>query len=640
MDLEALKEEVRARADIIDVIGRHVRLQKAGSSHKGLCPFHNEKTPSFHVDPKKQTYHCFGCGAGGDVFRFVMEQEHLDFMGALERLATQVGVPFELDGSRGQTGPKKDRLFALHEQATVFFEACLRSPNGAHALAYTHSRGIPASSLRDFRIGYAPKSFDTLLAQAHEWGFSSEEIEASGLFGIREDETSGKFYDRFRDRLMFPISDEQGRVIGFSGRILQPGDSKAKYVNSPETLLFKKSRVLYGIHRARQPIATARHAVLCEGQLDVIRCHEAGILHAIAAQGTAITEEHARILKRYADEVTLMLDADTAGVKAALRSAEALLGSGLIVSVASLPPGEDPDSLVRNQGAGALRSILEASEPFILFQVRTLIHQEGVVTETSRLRVAREVMKTISQAPEAVHREQMLRQASTSLGLSEQALRTDLSQTLTASPRPPPTPPPPTLRPSPSSPPRPLAPPPDTAPAAERLLLEVLLAWPEGIPFCKKHLRPDHLRHPDAATALQALYEAPIPTTTAILDHLREHPAASTLFALIARSQLKLDTEASQPESALRDLILLLRRAAILARIDSLEARCRLLPAEQRGDHESTLWQLTLHARRLEEFRRSSEWDKAAFLLSVLDSQAPLTSDPPQKAIDPAHPRR
>ncbi len=616
MDLETLKEEIRARADVVDVIGRVVRLQKAGGTYKGLCPFHTEKTPSFNVDPKKQSYHCFGCGAGGDVFTFVMEHEHVDFMGAMERLATQVGVPFEFDGARGAGGgPKKDRLFSLHERATAFFQERLHDPATPDALAYTRKRALSDATLADFRIGYAPNSFDTLLRSARDWGFTSEEIEASGLFGIRENSSGEKFYDRFRDRLMFPIADEQGRIIGFSGRILQSGDSKAKYVNSPETLLFKKSRVLYAIHRARQSIASTRKVVLCEGQLDVIRCHEAGVLQAVAAQGTAITEEHARILKRYADEVTLMLDADTAGVKAALRSAEVLLSAGLTLRVASLPPGEDPDSLVTRQGPAALQEVLADAESFVAFQVRTLVRMEGEITETTRLRVARSVMQTIAHATEAVHRDELIHQAAAALGMSEQALRSDMQTALPANlpfrPQPP----------GPAPAPRPTLASHDDLPIPERMVIEILLHHPRGLELCREFLRPSHFHNEETRAALEALYQTQTPTLDGVKDAIRGLPGAPRIYEILSRSTLRLSGEGGSPEEALRDLLLHIRRAEVIRRKQALEDQCRLLPPDRRMEQEPLIWQLTLHARRIEELRKSKDWQKASFLLRMLDSQ-------------------
>lgn len=625
MDLETLKEEVRARADVVDIIGRVVKLRKASGAWKGLCPFHQEKTPSFNVNPRRQTYHCFGCGVGGDVFKFVMEYEHLDFMGALEKLADQTGVPFELDGSRG-SGNLKRRLLDLHERAAAYYREALTSgPEGDAARNYLASRELAADTPENFRLGYAPDSFNTFLALARDWGFSDQEIEASGMVGVSDRPGDrDKYYDRFRERLMFPIRDEQGRVIGFSGRAIPPSEAKAKYLNSPETLLFKKSRVLYGIDKARRAMTEKRRAVLCEGQLDVIRCHESGIVEAVAAQGTAITGEHAGILKRYSDEVVLLLDADSAGVKAALRSAEALLGAGLTARVASLPEGEDPDDLVRKHGGAKLREIVEAADPFVVFQIRTLVAREGEITETSRLRVARAVMETISLVGEAVHREELIRQAAGALGMREEALRQDLKPAAA-------------VRAALAAPsgrtgggfggartvraPRPALPPPDAYPPSEKLLLELLLANPEGIATARELLRPRHLRHPDCVDMLEALYAVEAFTLEAVHDAARQHPAGEKLIALDHQSRLRIGGEMGTPGEALVELIVRLRREQLAREKKRVQEASRAAEAGRRTELEPDIWRISMHETQLKECGMLKDWNRARMLLGLIDMQ-------------------
>ena len=623
MDLETLKEEIRARADIVDVIGRTVKLQKAGPSHKGLCPFHNEKTPSFHVDSRKQSYYCFGCQSGGDVFNFVMEHEHVDFMGALERLAQLTGVPFEFDrGAGGEKGPQKDRLYAIHENITAWYEELLQnSPQGNIARDYVKKRGLSDTVLQNFRVGFAPDSFSALLERLRDAKFTDEEIEASGLVGIRENPGQrDPFYDRFRNRLMFPIRDELARVIGFSGRVLDPAQSKAKYVNSPETILFKKSRVLYGIDRARTAISSGRKALLCEGQLDVIRCHESGLDHAVAAQGTAITEEHARILKRYADEVILLLDADAAGVKAALRSAESLLQSGLVLRVASVPEGEDPDSLVLAKGPEALKKVVHDAIPFIEFQIRVLFERESEINETSRMRVLRAVVETIGMAPEAVHREELIQQAATSLNVRPEALRGDVRPTPPPSPQPGRTFPQSAAQPPRPSPPRKsVAParPADRMPLKEEMLFEVLIHHPELIASCQPHLHPDHLSHEDARELLRGIYAAASPTREALQDALREHPLREKAEAISRRNHARVLSEAMPPQQALEQLVLTLREDVLKRRQQELQHQLQDANAELRGQMETDIWQLTMVARKLRECRMAGDWSSATTILEL-----------------------
>lgn len=612
MDLETLKEEVRARSDIVDVIGRYVKLQKAGAHHKGLCPFHQEKTPSFHVDPRKQSYYCFGCHAGGDVFSFVMEYEKVDFMGAMERLANQAGVPFQLDRGSGRKGPSKEKLIEIHEQTAQWYEAMLWSEaEGQEGRAYLEKRKLDEETARNFRVGYAPDSFERLLARLRDSGFTDAEIEASGLVSVREEARDGeRFYDRFRGRLMFPIRNELSQVIGFSGRVLRSEQSPAKYVNSPETLLFKKSRVLYGIEQARPRIAAGRKALLCEGQLDVIRCHEAGLDYAVAAQGTAITEEHAQILKRYADEVILLLDADTAGVKAALRSAEALLQAGLVLRVASVPAGEDPDSLVIHAGPQALHNVVKDAESFILFQIRTLLAAEEEINETSRMRVVRAVVDTISLAPEAAMRESMIHVASEAMGIRPEALRQDVQPVRRMAQ-------PTALRaPQPAKAASPRL---NRLPTREDLLLELLGRHPELIAHAKPYLRPEHFAGGESRELLKVVLSAEPCTEGGLRDAFRDHPLGPRFHELMMRKRALSSEESLHPERALEQMVLMTREEALKRRQDFLQEEHAGAGADRKAELEMEIWQLTLVARKLKECRMADQWDTAITLLELYD---------------------
>ncbi len=421
-------EEVRNANDVVEVVGAHIQLKRAGSNYRALCPFHKEKTPSFNVNAQKQIFHCFGCGVGGDVFKFIMLYENVDFGTAVRMLAERAGIRIEWkNDDRESGGLSKDLLFKIHEALAVsYHKALLESPGAAHARAYLKDRELDPSAIEEFMIGYAPDRRDTVIQWGAKKGYPPETLAAAGLIIRAED--GGGYYDRFRNRLMFPIRDELGRVVAFSGRILEKNEKAAKYVNSPETPLFRKGRVLYALDKARRAILDSRQAILCEGQIDVIRCHLAGINTAVAAQGTALTEDHARLFKRYADSVVILLDADAAGQTASLRSAEILLNEGLSVSIATLPKGEDPDSLVRKQGAEALLKVVAAAEPVVVFQVRLLASRDKLETEAGRLRVSRAVLETILHAPTERQREVMLRQAAHGLGLRYETLHHDLRQ--------------------------------------------------------------------------------------------------------------------------------------------------------------------------------------------------------------------
>lgn len=350
-------ERIAAASDIVDIIGSHMQLKRAGSSWKGLCPFHHEKTPSFHVNPARQTYKCFGCGAGGGVFRFVMDYEHVDFQTAVRRLGARANIPVEEESPEDEhRRSERDRLLALHRDAAAWFhENLMRQKFAAPARDYLKKRGINSEVAVRWQLGYAPESWDAAMTMLRERGYSPPEILKSGLATSRESDPS-RTYDRFRNRLMFPISSDYGDVIAFSGRTL--GDDPAKYVNSPETPIFTKGRVLFGLDKSKRAIIDANEAVVCEGQLDLIAAFEAGVQNVTAPQGTAFTPDQARMLKRLAESVVLCFDSDDAGRKAVERSLPALLSCGVNVRVARVPAGEDPDSLVRNKGAEALRDVI------------------------------------------------------------------------------------------------------------------------------------------------------------------------------------------------------------------------------------------------------------------------------------------
>jgi len=422
-------EEIRSRIDLVELIGGRVTLKRAGSSFKACCPFHHEKTPSFHVNPSRQTYHCFGCGAHGDVFKFLMAQDGLGFMDAVRVLAERAGVT--LDVETDYAAEARNALYALHAELTSFYIRCLRQTAEAEpARQYLASRKMNDEIIERFGIGYAPKAPDALIRWGAKHQYTPEALVSAGLLAPSQTpERPDDYYDRFHGRLMFPIHDSQGRVVAFSGRILDPKSHPAKYVNSPETMIFQKSRVLYALDKARAVIVKnpRREALVCEGQIDVIRCHAAGFDTAVASQGTAFTKEHVEILKRYADSVLLVFDGDTAGRKAALRTGGLFLEAGLPVRVAALPPGEDPDSLIRDRGADAFREVLDSAVSIIAFQVGALRDEErdpNAVDAVSR--VAKAVLDTLVVCPKAVLQDHLLQEAAHLLHLSPDAMTEDL----------------------------------------------------------------------------------------------------------------------------------------------------------------------------------------------------------------------
>lgn len=358
-------EEVRMKNDIVDVISQYVKLTRKGNSYFGLCPFHNEKTPSFSVTPSKQMYYCFGCGAGGNVFTFVMEYENFTFGEALKYLADRAGVELpkiEYSKEAKAKAERKAQLLEINKQAAQYFYYQLRRENGRNAHDYLTGRGLGEETIRKFGLGYSDKYSDDLYKFLKSKNYSDELLRESGLFNT--DERHG-MYDKFWNRVIFPIMDVNNRVIGFGGRVM--GDGKPKYLNSPETKIFDKSRNLYGLNIART--TRKNYLILCEGYMDVIAMHQAGFTNAVASLGTALTSGHASLLKRYTQEVLLLYDSDEAGIRAALRGIPILREAGVNSRVVSLKPYKDPDEFIRNEGPEAFEERLNQAMDSFMFRV-------------------------------------------------------------------------------------------------------------------------------------------------------------------------------------------------------------------------------------------------------------------------------
>ncbi|MEN3368796.1 MAG: primase [Verrucomicrobiota bacterium] len=427
-------EQIAAANDIVEVIGSYFPLKRAGSTFKALCPFHQEKTPSFTVSPQRQTFHCFGCGAGGSVFRFVMDYEHLEFPAAVKKLAARAGIPVVEE--RGTSGGDDDRqhetrrmLLQLHAEAAEWFhENLVKAKIGAPAREYLKKRGIDRRIADDWQLGFAPESWDAFLSWALERGYRRPQILQSGLIKPRdENRPDGDAYDRFRGRIMFPIHNDVGEVIAFSGRVLEKEAEGAKYLNSPETPLFRKGRVLFGLHKTKRGLIEANCAIVCEGQLDLITLFEAGITNVVAPQGTAFTENQARILKRFVNEVVLCFDSDTAGEKAAERSLDALLQNDLIVRVAEMPAGEDPDSLIRREGKAEFEKRVSAARDFF----DSWIEREAASTDLdslgAKMQLARKLAETVARVHDPLMRGEVANKVTARLGVP----RSDFERLLT-----------------------------------------------------------------------------------------------------------------------------------------------------------------------------------------------------------------
>src|SRR4051795_6922003 len=368
------KERVRDAVDMIDLVSSRTELRRAGANHyTGLCPFHDERTPSFGINPAEKVYHCFGCGAGGDAFSFVMETEGVDFKGALELLADRYKVELELEDEDPAAAEKRQRegrlLELLERTATYYVRQLWESREAERARAYLRERGLQEQTLREFRVGYAPSAWDTVLKASMRAGYKAQELDAAGLLAANA--KSGRKYDRFRSQVIFPLADPRGRVRGFAGRTLVPDEERRgpKYVNSPEGDLFQKRRQLFGADVARAASAKAGSVVVAEGYTDVIAMHQAGIRNSVAIMGTALTEEQVGELARLDPVVALALDADSAGQEAMLRAARIAEGRKLELRVVPLPPGEDPADIAQRAGGEELERRIAESLPFVRFRV-------------------------------------------------------------------------------------------------------------------------------------------------------------------------------------------------------------------------------------------------------------------------------
>ena len=362
---DELIEEVRSRNDIVDVIGSYVHLQKKGSTYFGLCPFHNEKTGSFSVSPNKQMYYCFGCGAGGNVFTFLMQYENFTFPEAMQELADRVGIELpkqEMTSAQRREADRRTQLLEINKEAAKYFYMLLRGPRGQRAHEYFKKRELSDETMQKFGLGYSDQYSDDLYKYLRSKGYDDEILKETGLVTI--DEVRGG-HDKFWNRAMFPIMDVHNRVIGFGGRVM--GDGEPKYLNSPETKIFDKSRNLYGLNIART--TRKNYLILCEGYMDVISMHQAGFTNAVASLGTALTSGHASLVKRYTQEVLLLYDSDEAGVKAALRAIPILREAGVNSRVVNLRPHKDPDEFIKTEGAEAFEKRLEAAMDSFMFRV-------------------------------------------------------------------------------------------------------------------------------------------------------------------------------------------------------------------------------------------------------------------------------
>lgn len=411
-------EEVRSRSDIVSVIGRYVRLKRAGSGYTGLCPFHNEKTPSFHVNPARQMYKCFGCGVGGNVLTFVMEYENLTFPEAMEMLAQENGIELpkqELTAQQKQQESLRQTLLEINKKAARYYFALLKSPRGKPGYDYLTGRGLSDETILHFGLGYAGQGGGELYQYMKKEGYSDSVLKETGLFKM--DERGA--YDKFWNRVMFPIMDANNRVIGFGGRVM--GDAKPKYLNSPETKIFDKSRNLFGLNYAKR--GKRSNMILCEGYMDVIALHQAGFTNAVASLGTAFTEQQANLIRRYTDEVLLTYDSDGAGIKAAMRAIPMLRRAGITGKVIHMEPYKDPDEFIKNLGAEEFEKRMEEAQNSFFFEIEVIKKNYSMSDPEQKTKFVHETARKLLVFEDKIQRDNYLEAVAARYNIKTEDLR-------------------------------------------------------------------------------------------------------------------------------------------------------------------------------------------------------------------------
>ena len=570
----ATLEQVRAASEIVDVIGAVLPLKRAGTNWVALCPFHREKTPSFSVNPQRQIFHCFGCHKGGDVFRFIQEYENLTFPEAVLRLADRAKIPIESSESPGESQSRsiKDALLDLHEQIAQRWEnALIKEAPADVARRYLAKRGVTDESVKLFRLGYAPDAWDDTINWAKNKHYELALVEKAGLIIRKDGPGEVRYYDRFRGRLMFPICDEQGRIIAFSGRILASDEKTAKYVNSPETPLFTKGKVFYGLDKAKRALLETRFAVICEGQLDLIACHSNGVRNVVAPQGTAFTSDHARILKRYVDEVVLCFDSDVAGHSAAVRVLDSLLTSGLAIRVATVPAPHDPDSYIREFGGPAFAELLRKAQGFFDYYLDRLCATTDIQSDRGQLAVTRAMAEALHKTGNSVLTDKYAQKTALRLGVTPEATRVEFKK-----------PPParradaeessvesasaPAMRPSP----------------LEFWLLKILLSHDDTVDWLERHLDVSWVQHPGVRSVLTLRLEAHAHQNwtgpAGLLTQLDDDGLCTLITEALAEER-----PVPNPEQQLADIVLRLRNQGIEREMASL---LRQVNAPGVGDQE------------------------------------------------------
>jgi len=410
-------DEIKSRLNIVDIIGKSVKLKKAGRNFKGLCPFHNEKTPSFVVSPERQIFHCFGCGKGGTIFDFIMEYHHVDFPEALEDLAQLAGVTLTRRPTESAESSLKQKIYAVNHLASEFYHYILtKHPLGEKGLSYLKNRGVSEKSMKTFMLGYSPNGWEGLYKYLHKKGYDEELLEKAGLI-IR-----GKgFYDRFRGRVMFTLKDHRGNVVGFAGRVLDPHPTEAKYINTQETPVYVKSNVVYALDVTKGAVQKENEAIVMEGELDVISSFQAGIPNVVAIKGSALTEGHVRLLRRFTDRLTFALDSDMAGDAAARRGIEVADSMGMDMKVVTMPTGKDPDEAAR-ENPGLLKKAIKDAVPVYDYFISSALKRFDKVTAYGKKKISEELLPILAKIENPIVQNHYTKELAKAIDTSEDAI--------------------------------------------------------------------------------------------------------------------------------------------------------------------------------------------------------------------------
>ena len=563
---DAVLNQIQDRVDIVELVSAYVQLRRAGRSFKAPCPFHQEKTPSFMVSPDKQIFHCFGCGAGGNVFSFLMKIEKKDFVEAVETLAEKTGVEIPKDKSSAASSEKYSLLLKANQLALEFYHKILKGGRDSErARAYLGKRGVAAETLENFKIGWASDSWDDL-DRALKSEIPEGVLERAGLVIPRKD---GGYYDRFRQRVIFPILDAKGLCVAFGGRVLD--DSLPKYLNSPETEIYTKGRNLYGLFQARKSIREKDAVIVVEGYMDLIACHQAGVGHVVASLGTALTPDQARLLKRHTANVTILYDADQAGETATLRGLEVFLGEGLEVRIVRLASGHDPDSFIREFGAEKFKEIVADARSLFDYKLSLLKERFDVRSVEGKVGIAREMVTLFSKASNEVLKAVWTKELARELSISEEAVLAELRKAKDG------------LRGALRANAQSFVVKEKDLPSAEVLLVGLLLDNADFVSKARTEISADDFNHPAARRLVTELLKEKPPeafslTAAAAVNLYKDDPESTRIVSLAAAEAETLVDK----KKAFEDCVAWMKRSRIRVRREGL--RSEIVSAEREGD--------------------------------------------------------